>query len=386
MKIAYVHAATTPRFSGENDLTQMVKKKSSWLGDMASHVARLGHDVSVHVIHPQKGRIEHKGVTWFFCKPDILNRRIIGGKEPSISLLLSLWRCRPDIIHFHYIITWNFALVGFTAKLLNIPMVVQNHGEVGSPRDRRFYNRLSIQSGLDNSQEAIFLTEEHSKLYHSRHRIERSRVIPIGYNDYFYKVDKRLAREKTQMRGDPIILWVAYLIPRKNPKIVLDAFENIVSHFPGARLYMVGRGPLEGEIERRVKESDKLSKSVTLKGEVPNRDLNMIYNSADIYVLASRSEGMPISSLEAMACEVAPIVTDLPGFRKATDEGKYGLLFPPEDRRALEKQLIRLINDKELRKSIAAGAREWVSSNYSWGRVAESLVGLYSETLQRRKS
>ena len=384
MKIAYVHAATPSRHSDERDLNQMVKK-SSWLGDIASYVARLGHDVSVHVIYPQKGIVQYKGVTWFFCKPDILNRYIIGGKEPSISLLLSLAKRRPDIIHFHYIITWNYAMVGLLAKFLNIPMVVQHHGEVGSPRDRRFYNRLSVQSGLNNSQKVIFLTEQHQKFYHERYRIQRSMVLSVGYCDYFYKVNKRLARKKTKMSGDPIILWVAYLVPRKDPEIVLDAFENIAPHFPEAKFYMVGSGPLQDKIGRRVKGSRELKRSVILKGHIPNQELNMVYNSADIYVLASHSEGIPVSSLEAMAGEVAPVVTDLPGFRKASDGGKYGLLFPPGDRSALEKQLIRLIKDKELRKSIAAGASKWVSSNFSWGRVAESLVGLYSEILQKRQ-
>jgi glycosyltransferase involved in cell wall biosynthesis len=148
---------------------------------------------------------------------------------------------------------------------------------------------------------------------------------------------------------------------------------------------MFGGGVLENKMRDYVRRNHVLKHNVEIGPFVPNTDLPAIYNSADIYILASRWEGMAITTLEAMACGVMPVLSDHPSFRLTTNEGKYGLHFPSGDDDALERCLTWLIENPIQRKEIANRAAKWVSSTFSWKHASAELVRLYTQVVQEKK-
>jgi glycosyltransferase involved in cell wall biosynthesis len=387
MKVAFTFASTPPRHRNATNLQALLEeRRGSWVQDIPEWVAQQGLDVSVHIIYPQHGELMYNGVRWYFCTPTITSNFLRNGKELSISFFSTLVRRKPDIIHFQRIgYALNFSWVTMLAQLLKIPIVAQDRGERSDMFRRGPIVGLPLRIGFQLADRVIFFTNEQLQRYCGIFKIPRPCVIFNGYSEHFRKIDKSIARKQTDMSGDPVLLWVGIYHPHKDPMTLLRAFNKISRRFPSARLYMFGGGILEQKMKDYTKRNDVLKHSVKIKPFVPNTDLPAIYNSADVYILASRWEGMARSPLEAMACGTVPVLSDYPSFRFTTNEGEYGLHFPIGDDNALERCLAWLIENPIQRQELANKAAKWISSNFTWEHTARKLVRLYSEVIQEKK-
>jgi glycosyltransferase involved in cell wall biosynthesis len=227
----------------------------------------------------------------------------------------------------------------------------------------------------------IFQTAEDRDAWTRVFHAGSTRVIPSGYSSVFSRGDREEARRKTGMEGEPLVLWVGYLGARKDPLTVLRGFRRFAEHFPGATLHFVGDGSLEERLRGEASADPILADRTILHGAMPQRLVPDFYRSADIFVLGSRSEGFCGACLEAMACGVVPVVTDVSGFRGVTDRGRVGLLYPPGDSDALAAALTKLTLNSRLRLRMAEEALEWVVQ-FRWDRIAERLEALYAELLE----
>ncbi len=386
MKIAYVYGSTPLRHGDITDMERAVKENRDWLGDTANYVATLGHDVSIFLMHKKiSGHLEYKGVKWHAYKPLITHKKLIAGKEPCMKMLKDVFESKPDIIHFQTVsYCINYAIYVRKARRSGIPIVAQYHG---GRFPRHFWDRWAQGYALRNSDAAIFLTRESSEMYIQRYNLnpEKIHIIPCGFAEEFFPIDKSIVRKKTGLQGNPLIIWVAFLRKVKDPMILLRAFSNIVKKYPEARLCYIGSGEMEEPLKRAVEEDKSIQGKVTIKGFVPKDEIPSYLNSADIYVLASHVEPFAISPMEAMACGVVPILTTLPCFKIMTDSGKYGLLFEPGYQKGLEDQIEKLINDRPLIQRLSREVAKRASDYFSWKASAEKLVNLYKKVLSDRK-
>lgn len=386
MKIAYVYGSTPLRHGDIEDMEKAVKENRDWLGETANYVAALGHDVSLYLMHKKiSGHMEYKGVKWHVYKPLITHKKLIAGKEPSYKMLKDVFESKPDIIHFQTIsYCINYALYVRKARRSGIPIVAQYHG---GRFPRHFWDRWAQGYALRNSDAAIFLTEEsgneYIRCYNLNH--EKIKIIRCGFAEEFSPMDKSIAREKTGLQGNPLIIWVAFLRKVKDPMILLRAFSNIVKKYPEARLCYVGSGEMEEHLKRAVEEDKSIQGKVTIKGFIPKDDIPPYLNSADIYVLASQIEPFAVAPMEAMACGTVPILTTLPCFKIMTDNGRYGLLFEPGDQKGLEEQIEKLIKDKPLLERLSRKVAKRASDHFTWKASAEKLVNLYNKVLSDKK-
>ncbi|MDM7321945.1 MAG: glycosyltransferase family 4 protein [Gammaproteobacteria bacterium] len=175
------------------------------------------------------------------------------------------------------------------------------------------------------------------------------------------------------------LLAIGRLVRQKGFDILISAFKKLSQHFPAWRLYIVGEGPLRGELMRQIVES-KLQDRVILVGRVGN--VGDWYRAADIYVMSSRFEGFPNTLVEAMAhglpvvsfaCETGPasIIRD----------GYDGMLVPPGDVEGLVRALGALMTNHELRRYFGERALE-VHKRFSVERIADMWESLFDELQQ----
>ncbi|MCD6086722.1 MAG: glycosyltransferase family 4 protein [Candidatus Hydrothermae bacterium] len=180
-----------------------------------------------------------------------------------------------------------------------------------------------------------------------------------------------LKRDEYQDR----ILFVGRLTGMKN---LFSLFEAI-SGTPYS-LDLFGTGELEDELR---KFAIKIGAKVRFMGSVPNSELPGIINRYPLFVLPSLTEGMPKALLEAMACGVAVLGTNVPGIREVIRHGHNGWLVE-RDPQSIKKGIIHLMENPSLRARLGRSAREFIEENFSLKRVVSEEAELLREILGKK--
>lgn len=172
----------------------------------------------------------------------------------------------------------------------------------------------------------------------------------------------------------PLLLFARGFHPYYCPDVAVRAFALIQRTYPEATLDLVGKGPLEPQIRSLVRELNLCG--VNFAGAVAHPKMARFYESADIFINASRLDNMPVSILEAFASGL-PVATTAPeGMSHLVEHERTGLLSKPGDARALAENVMRLVAHPELASGLALNAREEVQ-RYSWQAVREQWLELY---------
>jgi glycosyltransferase involved in cell wall biosynthesis len=156
------------------------------------------------------------------------------------------------------------------------------------------------------------------------------------------------------------------------------------------RFLVVGTGPLEAKL-KALAEKLSISRRVQFLGHVPNEEIPHYLHVSDIFIRPSLSEGFGISFIEAMAAGLPVITTPVGGivdFLYDPDEtpGKpsTGLFVKPEDHVSIREQVVRLINDNELRQMLIQNGKDLVRTRYDWDLIARDMKEkIFDPTLRR---
>lgn len=322
---------------------------------------------------------------WVICleRPGVLASRVedLGGyveclnKRPGVRLglivkLRSVLReIRPDIIHTHQISTLFYA--GLAARLLRRARIV--HTEHGLPHfatrsKTRWLGRLS---GLHC--DLFFCLTREMALEVKKYRIvpgSRVRVIRNGIDTSSYRKPgdpKAIRQLLTIPSGAPVIGTVARLAEIKRHDLLIRSFAQVKRACPDAHLLIVGDGPQKPELEGLVRELG-LAECVRFAGYQTN--INEYLHAMDCFALTSRSEGMPQAVLEASVAHLPVVASRVGGLPDVIDDGHTGVLFEPGDEETLTRELLAIIQDKELARRLGDAASARVRSLYGIGRMA----------------
>ena len=200
----------------------------------------------------------------------------------------------------------------------------------------------------------------------------RVRETPFG-------VDTERFRPRPDIRKEePLALFVGGLDRAhyfKGVPVLLEAFARTLKVLPEARLAIVGDGDLRASYERRALELG-IEKRVWFVGKAPDAHLQECYGHARVHVLPSvdRSEAFGIVTLEAAACGVPSIVSDLPGVRTVVEDGVTGLRVAPGDVAALARALTDLLNAGSRAEAMGRAARERALRLYAKDVAARAAV------------
>lgn len=174
---------------------------------------------------------------------------------------------------------------------------------------------------------------------------------------------------------DPMIGCVADLVPVKRHEDLVDAFADLHGELPNARLILVGEGPCREAIERRIRELG-LTNSVRLLGRRP--DIGKLLPALDLFVLASDTEGLSNAILEAQACGLPVVATNVGGNPDLVD-ADCGVLVAPRDPAALADAMARLLRDRARMERMGAVARMRAVRDHSIAAMTRAYTALYRE-------
>ena len=212
---------------------------------------------------------------------------------------------------------------------------------------------------------------------------ERTRIISNAIKPFDLKsIDRDSIRDKLGLRNrDIFLLAVGRLVYEKGHEFLVKAMSKISDDHVVAGI--CGAGPLYDNLQKEI-ASLKLDEKVLLLGQWEK--LLELLAAADIFVLPSRWEGLPLALLEAMVAGLPVIATRVEGVDEVIEDGVHGFLIPVEDSQALAKAILQLSPDPELRQIMGEAARKRILETYTVDRMCEQYLHLMEQGLGRKKA
>jgi len=217
-----------------------------------------------------------------------------------------------------------------------------------------------------------------------RHRLADEEKMTVILNGTDVRTDipadrsSRLRDELGWPPGRPVVGTVARLHRQKGVASLLRAAPAILSAFPAARIAVVGDGPEGGRLRREASRLDLEGRFLFL-GE--RKDAAEVMSLYDVFVLPSLWEGLPFVLVEAAAWGKAIVATAVDGVPEILEDGKTGLLVPPNDPPALAEAIIKLLKDKTSARRLGELARALVPPRFPLRRMVEQTENLYLDVL-----
>lgn len=324
-----------------------------------------------------------------------IRSRILGF---SVAWFLIRNRRQYDVIHLVGT-AWHTPLSILLAKLLGkktvVEMVLLGSDDPETIAGRRFGKmNLAVWQRADKiASLSPALTESCRRMNVAEDKVV---VIPVGVDvTRFCPVDAASQRALRQNLGLPaqgkIVLFVGGIMKRKGVDLLIDAWSLVSQTVPEAHLVCIGSIAFSAEsrifyeVQKRKIADLHLQDRITFTGRINN--MTDYYQAADLFVLPSLSEGLPNSVLEAMACELPPVMSDIPGISRSIIRSEdEGTVFAERSPRSLADALLAYLQDDGRRAEVGRNARERIIEAYSLAYRTEQYKALYKELLSEAEA
>jgi len=290
---------------------------------------------------------------------------------------------KPDLIHAHFSYPDGFGMIGL-AKKWNIPLVISALGTIerkvayeGSYTSRQIIKAM-------NFADKVLSVSEDLKLHIVNLGINENKVIvvPNGVDtEKFKPAGKENARKLLNLPLDKnIILFVGALRSIKGVDYLIEAAKNFVDS--NTELYLVGRDDGLKKSLKKMAQDFKITDFIKFIGPVNHEDIPLWISASDILVLPSLSEGRPNVVLEALACEVPVVATDVGGIPELIINGETGYLVPAKNPLELSEKVNKLLGDENQREKMGKfGRKSIIQRGLTWEAHAKKTVDIYSKLL-----
>lgn len=373
--IVIVNYACAPDLKEPDELLDRYFSLVSW----ADGLAQAGAQVSVMQAFAADAQRERNGVLYRFVNDGNASHPRIW--QVPRRLHAAVAQARPDVAHVNGLLfPWQTWALG--RLLPSCALTLQHHAERPWTGLRGVLQRI----GLRHVDGFLFTAAALAQPWQAAGMIRPAQPIfqiMEGTSD-FHAQPRAAARAATGMMGNPILFWAGNLDANKDPLTILEGFEHALAQLPTARLYMAFRfADLLPEVQARLAQRPALAGAVKLLGTLARSDIEAYFNSADFFVQGSHHESTGYALLDALACGVVPIVTDIPSFRVLTNQGALGTLWPPGDAHAFAAALVECAQHPLPAQT--AAVRDFFDAQLSVPAVGRQALAIY-QSLHLRKS
>ena len=279
---------------------------------------------------------------------------------------------------------WLSGLAGHRLKHeLGLPLTTVFHtlarvkAETGDIEPQR---RMDAETAVARCSDIILAnSEEESRQLVDLYGTDSSRIeiVPPGVDhSLFSPGDQDEARKAIGLNGDPVLLFVGRIQPLKGVEVAIETLAQL-KKYPNAQLIIVGgasgpEGPAtEEKIWSLVNQLDLIDRVLFVPPQA-HHDLCMWYRSADVLIMPSRSESFGLVALEAAACGIPVVASDVGGLRTLVDHGRTGFLVEGRQPEDFAQHINNLLSDSiaGAEMAVAAAEKSW---SFTWQATAERL-------------
>ena len=358
----------------------------------ATYLQRTEHLVDVCTIYT-KGQfaeqLERQGIKVYDMGLDPEGQRYHPRRKYDLRVLLPLARLvrsgSYDIVHAHLFPTTLFvASASFFAR--EPGYIFSEHNVFNRRRLFRMFKILDWAIYSRYAQIIAVSDQVGEALLRWLPGLEgKVQVVPNAVDPEHFRVPEEKVDHVRQELGikeeDKVVLYAGRMQPAKGPDILLEALSYLPARDTSIRVLMAGNGPLEDTLRKQA-ANPSLDVKVTFLGL--RTDLPVLLNLADLVVLPSRWEGLPMILLEAMAARKPVIATNVGGIPEVIEHGVSGWLVPAEDPPALARGIDLLLQSTGLCERLSNGAFQRVCARYSTEAAIKMLLDIYCNVLKER--
>ncbi|PLZ75849.1 glycosyltransferase [Fischerella thermalis WC217] len=369
-----------------------IGKKSPFCGnvtysrEITNALLEQGHQVSFLHFAQEQSKLDN----WPNCQevplPFIYKSQVytIPTFRATKVLTQSLKRIKPDIVHASLTLSPLDFVLPEICEELNLPLVATFH-TLFAGKGAKLVSGTQL---LAYQLYAPFLGNYHRVIVFSQIQrellarmgvpSENIAVIPNGVD--VNKYSPGISQVKAEFDADRLFVYQGRLAPEKNVEALLRAWKQ-AEMAPGSKLLIVGDGPLKSSLEPFYNSDNGIHWLGFVADE--NRRIEIL-RSADVYILPSLVEGLSLSLLEAMACGVACLATDVGADGEVLEKGA-GVILNPKSVRPQLRTLLPLFQDHpELTALLGQKARKRVLERYTLSTNIAQLELLYEEVVQQQ--
>jgi L-malate glycosyltransferase len=286
-----------------------------------------------------------------------------------------------DLLHVHYAIPHSVSalLARLMAAPKPLPFITTLHGTditlVGSDRSYLPITRFSIEQSDGVTAISNYLRERTLQEFEIKRPIE---VIPNFVNcDVYKRSENQAGRARWSPNNEPILMHLSNFRPVKRITDVIEIFALVREKIP-AKLIMMGEGPDRGAAEYIVRKK-RLTKDVFFLGKQDR--VHEKLGLADLFLLPSDIESFGLAALEAMACEVPVVATNVGGIPEVVTHGVDGFLVPPRDVEAAAKYALEILTLPDRGRLMGQHARASARRKYCANDVIPCYEAYYQKVL-----
>ncbi len=314
---------------------------------------------------------------------DIPDKLINQGRE-IFSLYRFFRSFRPDVVHTHVLKSNMYGVLA--AKLAKVPVVIATEmtlKDTAPSRMRRIRDRLlhPFLNQMISKCDTFMVTSKfiQQEWYKEKYANKFHLIYPP------FNLDKLEAAQENgsdlTLPDGPKICYVGRLSEEKGVRFLLSAAESIIEHIKDAKLIIVGTGPLEDELKSMINNSDLLENVIFL-GYVDN--VFKVLKQVDVFVLPSRSEGCPISVLEAMSMGLPVVATNVGGTPELVVDSETGILVPYNDFRKLGEAIVEVLKNRQSSNSMGLSGKERAFRKFHQNIFVRHLEEMYDRLLEEK--
>ncbi|MBC8344734.1 MAG: glycosyltransferase [Candidatus Marinimicrobia bacterium] len=282
---------------------------------------------------------------------------------------------QPNLLHAHY--ASSYGVLGYLSKFKPWILSVWGSDIYDFPQKNR-WNKWLLNKVLNNAETVCSTSQTMANevsQYFDRSNLE---VVPFGIDPDIFTPTK----EKNQ----PFTVGTIKSIEKhNNMDCFLDAVKIVIYDYKLSNLQflIVGEGSQLEKMKQKAKALN-IDTIVTFSGFIPHKSIVEYYQKLSIFISVSTRESFGVSVLEAAACGIPAITSDVGGLPEVNQHNHTGWVMPPSNPRALADAIKKLYQDNQLRTQFGKNARQRVIQKFNWKTNVQKMINIYSKVVNHQ--